>query len=205
MRIGQGLLLKRISYWICRGFYGNPHKQRTLSIQANSEDILKATLDTTLDHSQNLTLDNDFNGGDTGLPMERKRQLRPGGTLDETLETTLGKICQRNFPLLILSYFRAIERTNYLSDYIAHLLVLYYILDGTMTVNLGEKTNVEIGTDADESEEPLLLGTARGRKGGDGGKGRETEEDRHQDSSGHYAKRNVHFGKKKANTHDAAV
>ena len=35
MGIGQGLLLKRISYWICRGFYGNPHAQRTLSIQEN--------------------------------------------------------------------------------------------------------------------------------------------------------------------------
>ena len=72
---------------------------------------------------------------------------------------------------------------------------------------MGNKTNVEIGTDpgAGESEVPLLLGTARGRKASGGGKHQKPDEDDHLDGGGHYAKRNVHWGKKKANTHDAAV
>ena len=99
MGIGQGLLLKRISYWICRGFYGNPHAQRTLSIQANSEDILQATIDTTFDHSLNQTFDNDADAGGNGFQKEKRTFLRPGGTLDETLETTLGKISQCQYLL----------------------------------------------------------------------------------------------------------
>lgn len=97
--VGQGLLLKRLSYWICRGFYGNPSKQRTLSIQANAEDILEATVtlenstlnEATTDRSLERTFDGDSDFGGTGsLNYSRKRQRRPGNTLDETLETTLG-------------------------------------------------------------------------------------------------------------------
>lgn len=55
-----------------------------------------------------------------------------------------------------------------------------------------------------ESEEPLLLGTARGRKADAAYKGREAAYD-HREGVGHYNKRNVHFGNRKAETHDAAV
>ena len=84
-----------------------------------------------------------------------------------------------------------------------------YILDETGTLDWGKQTTVKIGTDASvgESEVPLLLGTARGHKaGGGGGEGKKkTDEDGHSDGGGLYDMRNVHWGKKKANTHDAAV
>lgn len=92
--IGQGLVLQRLSFRICVSFYGNPFAQKTLSTQANFEDILNATaaLNTTAasDTENNATFESSGEGGPAaGLPEEKRQMLET--PFDKTLETTLGE------------------------------------------------------------------------------------------------------------------
>lgn len=84
----------------------------------------------------------------------------------------------------------------------------FVCLDETGTSDWARRGANDTGTDDEfgESEVPLLLGTARDRKAEAAGAGsHKANEEGHQDAGGHYAKRNVHFGNRKIETHDVAV